>query len=96
MNAKGQCLKIRKGLDDGTGVLKESPPLTAAIKTDFLCKTVKTDFYFSNTTDSRRGVARQAGLLTKVPCKLAVPHDISRHACPWMPGHVLNSGCGLW
>ena len=35
-------------------------------------------------------------LLTKAPCKLAVPHDTSRHACSWMPGHTLNSGCGLW
>lgn len=33
MNTKEQCLK---GLDDGTAMLKESPPLAAATKANFL------------------------------------------------------------
>lgn len=36
MNTKGQSLKMQKGLDDGTGMLKESPSLTAATKAHFL------------------------------------------------------------
>lgn len=51
---------------------------------------------FPQTSDSRRRVALWAELLTKAPCKLAVPHDTSRHACSWMLGPALNSGCGLW
>lgn len=45
MNTEEQCLK---DLDDGTEMLKESPPLTAATKANFL--------HFPETSDSRRRV----------------------------------------
>lgn len=64
MNTKEQCLK---DLDDGTEMLKESPPLTAATKANFL--------HFPETGDSRRRVTLLAELHTKVT-SLSLVHPI--------------------